>query len=422
MRVAPASLRPATKRNQPVRVLRVLVMSRFVLVALVLLAVIGCDRKMKIEVAPDPGPVAVDTTLPDGSIPPPRPVPVRSRAEALALGVEYLLKQQAPDGAWRSDVYATFKDGSALTPFAVTALQEALDAGAGTDALRVAIKKGCEHLATFTTPDGVVKPPADGFDYPLYTSALALKAFSHPTATDFAKHRPAWVKYIKERQLTEKLGWKPDEKQYGGWGYCRVIPKKPEPNTFAPNLLESNLSATVFALDALRAAGELDAEVSKAAAVFVRRCQNADGGFHFIYDDPVRNKAGAASAEPLTFHSYARALALCADPTDKDRIGAAHKWLVENYRTDAHPGTYAKAHESNRDAVYFYYAASLSKAFRDLGPPPEYGRSWSRELSDALATRQVKDGSWTNSVELVRENDPIVATCSAVLALARCGK
>ena len=61
-----------------------------------------------------------------------------------------------------------------------------------------------------------------------------LKAFSHPTATDFAKHRDAWVKYLKERQLTEKLGWKPEDKQYGGWGYCRVIPKKPEPNEFAP--------------------------------------------------------------------------------------------------------------------------------------------------------------------------------------------
>ena len=173
--------------------------------------------------------------------------------QALALGVDYLLKQQSPDGAWRSDVYATFKDGVALTPLAVTALQEAHDAGVRNAAVETAIKKGCEHLATFVK-DGTVVPPPDGFDYPLYTAALTLKAFSHPTAKDFALHRGAWVKYLKERQLTERLGWKPEDKEYGGWGYCRVIPKKPEPGQFAPNLIESNLSATVFALDALKAA------------------------------------------------------------------------------------------------------------------------------------------------------------------------
>jgi hypothetical protein len=410
-------------------------MSRaFVPVTLILLAALGCGRKTEstfvtfpMAVKPpdsQPHPPQVE---PDGSIPPPRPVPVRSRAEALALGVEYLLKQQSPDGAWRSDVYATFKDGTALTPFAVTALQEAHDAGVRTPEVAAAIKKGCAFLATFTTPDGNVKPPADGFDYPLYTAALTLKAFSRSSATDFAKHRAAWIRYLKERQLTEKLGWKPEEKQYGGWGYCRVIPKKPEPGALAPTLIESNLSATVFALDALRAAGETDAEVYKAATVFVRRCQNADGGFHFIYDDPTRNKAGAATAEPLTFHSYGsttadgiRALALCNDPADKDRVVAARAWLTRNYRTDKHPGVYVTPHEPNRDAVYFYFLASVSKAFRDLGAPPYSGRDWSAELSYALATRQAKDGSWTNRVELVRENDPLVATCSAVLALSRC--
>jgi hypothetical protein len=400
-------------------------MARFVPVALLLALALGCSRKepAPVEAHTIPGPT-VDPAPPvpqpdDGSIPHPRPVPVRTRMQALTLGVEYLTGQQSPDGAWRSDVYATFKDGTALTPLAVTALQEAHDAGVRNAALETAIRKGCEFLATFTKPDGAVTPPADGFDYPIYTSALTLKAFSHPTATDFAKHRGTWVKYIKDRQLTEKLGWKPEEKQYGGWGYCRVIPTKPEPGKFAPPLIESNLSATVFALDALRAAGETDAEVYKAAAIFVRRCQNTDGGFHFIYDDPVRNKAGQAPDMSGVFYSYGsttadgiRALALCGDPADKDRSDAARKWLTANFRADHHPGTYIKAHEPNRDAVYYYYAASVAKTLRD----------GSGALVHELAIRQAKDGSWANPIELVRENDPIAATSSAVLALARCGK
>src|SRR3954469_11164567 len=186
-------------------------MSRLTLVALLALAAPGCDRKAKVEEAP--GPVAIDIAPPDdGSIPPPRPVTVRSRQQALALGVEYLLIQQKPDGSWVSDVYATFKDGTALTPFAITALQEAHDAGVRNTSVETSIKYGCQWLPKLVK-DGAIVSPADGFDYPLYTASLTLKAFSHPTAKDFAGHRGAWVKYIKERQLTEKLGWEPEEKQ-----------------------------------------------------------------------------------------------------------------------------------------------------------------------------------------------------------------
>lgn len=424
-------------------------MSRFPLpfVVFVLLAVLGCTRKEPEPVAEahvDPAPVITPQPAPpdDGSIPPPRLVPVRSRMQSLTLGVDYLLTQQTKDGAWHSDVYATFKDGTALTPLAVTALQEAYEAGVRTPAIEAAIKNGCEFLAQFAKLNGTITPSTDGFDYPIYTAALTLKAFMHPTAKDYAKYREAWVKYIKERQLTEKLGWKPEEKQYGGWGYCRVIPKKPEPGAFAPPLIESNLSATLFALDALRAAGETDAEVYKKAAGFVLRCQNDDGGFHFIYDDPVRNKAGVATNDPPSFHSYGstsadgfRALRLCLLPEHEKREQAAADWLKKNFRADHHPGTYVKAHEPNRDAVYYYYAASVAKAFRDHktgGGPGEpargstekatlpNGRDWAADLSYQLAIRQAKDGSWTNPVELVRENEPLVASSNAILALARC--
>ena len=56
---------------------------------------------------------------------------------------------------------------------------------------------------------------------------------------------------------------------------------------------------------------------------------------------------------------------------------------------------------------------------------PAQERTWDDTVDKAVAyfrKTQAKDGSWTNRVELVRENDPIVATSSAVLALSRCGK
>jgi squalene-hopene/tetraprenyl-beta-curcumene cyclase len=348
------------------------------------------------------------------------------RPATLPRGVAFLLQQQSPDGAWRSDVYGTFKDGTALTPLVVCALQEAGTSVPGTSD---AVRKGSEYLAKLIKPDGTVDVEG-GLDYPVYTAAQAVVALSHPDNKDHLKARDAWLKYLLDRQLTEKLGWKPGDKEFGGWGYCRAVPAKPEPGKFAPPLIESNLSATVFALEALRAAGVADTAVYEKALVFVRRCQNDDGGFHFIYDDPVRNKAGAVEqspGKPAAFHSYgsttadgARALLACGLPADDPAVRSARDWLAKNFRADAHPGVYVPQHERNRDAVYYYYAASVSKAFRQLGVKEVGGKDWALELVLELARRQKDDGSWANPVELVRENDPIVASANAMIALANC--
>lgn len=432
-----------------------------ILVALSCVLLAGCGRSERMpaavegvpELSPPSSPLIVGWEV----APPPRAFPTRSAREALEAGVAYLLRQQSPDGAWRSDLYATFKDGLALTPLVVLALQDAAAAGVEPAASRQARRKGIEFVVRCVRPDGSIDPGKDGIDYPVYTAALTVKILAHADGKDFRAAQQAWVKYLQERQLTSKLGWNEEEKQYGGWGYCRVIPLKPKPGEFAPNLIESNLSATVFALEALQAAGELDAEARKAALSFVRRCQNwhgrvasdvsaatllQDGGFHFIYDDPVRNKAGVLvkeETEPLQdtfdptrpiFHSYGstsadglRALGLCGVGAveDMERTRAAASWLVDNFRADIHPGKYARAMEPNRNAVYYYYAASVSKSLRERDIKLRSG-DWATALAGELALRQRREGSWTNAVELVRENEPLVATSNAVTALSRCLK
>src|SRR5262245_42770070 len=100
-------------------------MSRFALAILFGLSLASCSRN---DSTAEPPPIAIEQGNEEGP-PPPRPQALRSGDEALAAGVEYLLKQQSEDGAWRSDVYATFKDGTALTPLVVAALQEAGSSG-----------------------------------------------------------------------------------------------------------------------------------------------------------------------------------------------------------------------------------------------------------------------------------------------------
>ncbi|HEY2909953.1 MAG TPA: prenyltransferase/squalene oxidase repeat-containing protein, partial [Gemmataceae bacterium] len=351
----------------------------------------------------------------------------------ITSGIAYLVKHQSPDGSWRSDRYATFKDGTALTPLVVCALQKA---GGSPEAVR----QGCQFLAK-SIPIG----DEGTLDYPAYTAALSVTALSREVrrVPELRKARDAWLKYLLERQLTERLGWKPEDREFGGWGYCRFIPKKPEAGAIAPPLIESNLSATVFALEALQEAGMKDEAVYKKALVFVRSCQNymppeaciyipeLDGGFHFIYGDPVRNKAGALPSKndrpPSRFHSYGsatadgyRALHCFFDMVDDHRREEAKTWLTAFFKPDSHPGKYIPTHESNREAVYYYYAASVAKALSLAKVEKAGDKLWAETLAAELRRRQGKDGSWANLVELVREDEPLVATANAVIALAHC--
>src|SRR5207249_5376872 len=135
--------------------------------------------------------------------------------------------------------------------------------------------KGAAWLAGRVKANGDIDEGDNGFSYPVYTAAGAVLVLSKPANKDHAKARDAWLAYLRKRQLTEENSWQPADKPYGGWGYCHDLPKKPKPGEAPAPLLESNLSATVFALEALRAAGvKADDPAFKKALVFVRRCQN----------------------------------------------------------------------------------------------------------------------------------------------------
>jgi squalene-hopene/tetraprenyl-beta-curcumene cyclase len=373
---------------------------------------------------------------------PPRAEPVE---QSLRAAQHFLMRQQSADGAWRSDVYGQFKDGDALTPLVL----QALLAGANSDDRASATSRGSAYLAGMVRADGSIDESTHGLSYPVYTAAGAVVVLSRSANDDHQRARNAWLTYLRQRQLTAELGWQPADQEYGGWGYSHTLPRKPGPGDLRLPLTESNLSATVFALEALRAAGcpPSDPAYHK-ALVFVQRCQNFndnptdgdarfdDGGFFFIYDDPARNKAGVAGTDRHgreRFHSYGsttadglRALLLCGPPPDHPRVRAALRWLEQNFRADMHPGTYAPASEERRGAVYYYYCCSVAKALDSAGveelQTPQGPVRWRVALTEAVLKKQASDGSWLNPVRAVREDDPLVATALAVQALAICGE
>jgi hypothetical protein len=361
---------------------------------------------------------------------------------SLLSAARFLVERQDADGAWRSDQYAPFRDGSALTPLAVHALRCVADL----PEFAATCGKGSDYLASRAKPDGTIDEGPHGLSYPVYTSALAVRVLSEAGNLRHKAARDAWLKYLRARQMTEELGWQPEDKEYGGWGYSIPLPRKPRPAALTLPV-EANLSATVFALTALRAAGcAPDDPAFSKALTFVERRQNFsddpapcdsaydDGGFYFIYDDGARNKAGPAGKDHAgrdRFYSYGsatadglRGLVACGQPIDHARLVAARQWLEAHFRADRHPGTYLEARERLRNSVYYYYAWSLAEASHSLGIHDmqtwEGALSWAEALADELIRRQAEGGSWTNPAGAQREDDPLVATSLAMSALAIC--
>jgi squalene-hopene/tetraprenyl-beta-curcumene cyclase len=365
---------------------------------------------------------------------------------ALAKARAFLQKRQSPDGAWRSEAYAPFRDGDALTGLVLTAFVELPQTGDS----RAVIDKGARYLAAMVDKQGRICPPNERLAYPLYTTSGAIMALSRPDYSASSAQRDAWLVYLRERQLAEPLDWQREDLLYGGWGYSSEPPRRPTSGQPLAPLAESNLSATVFALAALRAAGApADDPAVQKGLVFVRRCQNFsadkgsaekfdDGGFFFIQGDALRNKAGVSGTDAAGRQRYASYGSTTADglsamlmfptPQDQPRIAAAWDWFAKHGAVGKHPGSYAKAREVARAAVYYYYCRSFSEALtldqRD-GPScgPEnsrQGTDWAGALADELCSRQRSDGSWVNIAVDQREDDPLVATSFAVGALANC--
>jgi len=383
-----------------------------------------------------------------------KPVPTGLAAkidDALAAASRFLIAAQSADGAWRSEVYATHKDGPSLAPLVAEALGSIND-----EASEAARAKAAAYLAAMVQADGTIHPGPSGWTYAVYTSAMSVVVLSRDEHREHIKARDRWLAFLRQHQFNEALGWRAGEVFYGGWGYADEPPRK-LPDQMIPRLYEPNISATIFALEGLRAAGVSANDPAVSAALdFVQRCQNYrqssadakldDGGFFFVPDDTDRNKAGvagdaeesggktpSAGKSSLRFRSYGsttadglRCLLACGLAQDHPRVAAARQWLTAHFSVQQAPGAFDKEREHMRKALYYYYCNSAARALAASGVAEvgaEKARaSWASLLAEHLLKQQAADGSWKNEVAEMREDDPLIATTFVVAALAHCRK
>jgi hypothetical protein len=283
-------------------------------------------------------------------------------------GIQFLRSRQSSDGAWHSAIHGSLRDGSALTPLVLNALPD---------------EKGLAWLRALTDRVSPSTEPWTSLVYPLFTASLSAQVFAK--AHDDARAR-FWASLIQRLQLSPSLGWPENDPRCHGWGDSPCPPRFDPSMRALADMQNPNLSATAYAIAGLAAAG------MPARPDFVLRCQNADGGFFFALNDPIRNKAGDRQSYSTATCDGILSLRHAGVPSNDPRIRSAIAWLQKN--TSPPP-----------PSLTFYDAQARARC---LASPT---------VRESLLSSQNADGSWQGSDPAALEDDPVLATAFALMAL-----
>lgn len=284
-----------------------------------------------------------------------------ARAETTAdprdRAAAWLWSKQGPDGGWHSETYGLLRSGQSLTPLILLALE-----GTGS-------KEARDRAIAF------IRASRDP-EYPNYAAALAIGI------GDAAA--------LRRQQFTEDNGWTKDHPAYGAWGMGGPVRKPPHTG-------HVDLSMTRHVLQAI-------GDPSGRAKVFLDRCRNADGGFMFSPVILEANKAGVGKSYGTATADGILSLLALGEPVD-----APLAWLRKHHRTDGVPGF---EDGKWRDGMLYYYLSASSQAFKAAKAD-----GWQKDMIRALAALQRADGSFKNDNFIMKEDDPLIATALALLAL-----
>jgi squalene-hopene/tetraprenyl-beta-curcumene cyclase len=321
----------------------------------------------------------------------------------LERAARYLWTQQGSDGGFHSSTYGLLRSGQSLTPLVLGALRKVPNT---VPAHSSSIDRALEFIKRNTDAQGALgRMDESSADYPNYATSLAVSAIIKTRRGGFEALAQSMIGQLRAQQFSEENGWKRGDAAYGGWGMGGTIRRPPDAG-------HVDLSMTRCVMEALRDAGILPSDPTMTRAlIFLERCQNPDGGFYFSPVNPEINKAGEAEER---FNSYGTAtadgvLALRAAsvPEADDRIVKAMNWLKSHHLPDRAPGFESPAQASRKEwstGLRFYYGYVISRAAPNL--PLEI-------------PEQAVDGSFRNTNNMVKEDDPLIATAFAVYMLSR---
>ena len=341
---------------------------------------------------------------------------------ALVRGIDWLIARQGADGGWHSTTYGQLKDGAAVTTLVLDALGYAPSAlqdkhAAAADKAFAFLDRGLARRGTIASPDGTL-------DFPTYAAALWLTSRQRLARKTPVQERQRLIRYLVQAQVADERGFKTDSPSYGGWDFL----SKADAQAITTG---TNISVTRHVLEALGQepgiAGQDNglAQAMERGQAYVLRCQRPDGGFVFTCEPAsLNNKAAYADEDLKEPRSYATAtcdgilaLLACGVAADDERIVKAVSWLVKRPPLELVPGFEGLPREAGWDrGLRYYYYAGLARVLSHF-PASEIGPRRDALVKYVMGL-QTKEGSWQNESDRMRENDPLIVTPLAIIALA----
>lgn len=336
--------------------------------------------------------------------------------------IAYLRTQQNDDGSWGKSE----QEKVGATGLILTGLLQSGKVGPD-DAM---VEKGLKYIEALINPrEKHIAGRNPRVQLKNYVTCINVLALVSAQRESYKAVIADAAKFLRGLQWDEGEGKSKDDDFYGGAGYD----SKSRPD----------LSNTQFFLDALTAAGvPKDDPAFAKAALFVSRCQNLKGEHNdrkwaekindgsFIYSaagggqtktqDKPNDDGGLPGYGSMTYAGI-KSLIYCGVDKKDPRIQKAFEWIQKNYTLDANPGM---PKERGTWGLYYYYH-TMAKCLDTLGldkvkDAAGKEHDWRADLTAALAKRQKDDGSWRSETPHWMENDPLIVTGYALMALSHC--
>jgi len=319
----------------------------------------------------------------------------------LSNAARYLWSQQAEDGGFHSTTYGLLSSGQSLTPFVLVALLGVPETEAS--APPGALERALNFIKNNTNSDGALGLMDEtAADYPNYATALAVRAMIKARAPGYQKVVEPMVAHLRAQQFNEASGWTSEQPPFGGWGMGGAIHRPPQAG-------HVDLSMTRHVLEALQLSGVSTSDPAITRALtYLKRSQNPDGGFYFSPVNPEINKAGERGSGFVSYGTATAdgvlALRAAGVAQEDSRISKAIAWLKDHHQPDRAPGFEEGSGQPWALGLRFYYAHVISRVLPELTVqlPPQF-----------------PDGSFKNAVNLVKEDDPLIATAFALYVMVR---
>jgi prenyltransferase beta subunit len=296
----------------------------------------------------------------------PRDDPERTAAEMITdsaqqtidRGLAFLASRQQDDGSFGPGGYNRDVAVSALAGMAMMA--GGSTPGRGPYGAEVDLS--LQYILENAQDSGYINAPGSGSHGPMYGHGFATlflaECYGMSQRSDVREKLSRAVHLIVNTQNQE-----------GGWRYH-------------PTRREADISVTICQVMALRAARnagiQVPAEVIDKTIEYVKRSQNADGGFMYMI-------SGGQSAFP---RSAAGVVALySAGIYEGPEVERGLAYVMDYL---PHPGGF------NRESHYFYGHYYAVQAMWIKGG--DYWRKWFPAIRDELIARQRTDGSWVDSI------------------------